>query len=79
MKDFMLGLLAGLIIGLVIVDIAYKIDATREMNQIIKSGRLSTPNGIYFLVPCPTYQEYNQLQLDLKTYAKVKKIKRGKG
>ena len=68
MKDLILGFVVGLLVAGFLVYVEMNARHNQFIDMTIKSGRLSN----YYLVPVPTLQEYNQLQLDLKTYAKVK-------
>jgi hypothetical protein len=71
-------ILIGMVIGAVLIWGTIVLSSRvydRSIARAVESGRLSTGKGIYYLVPVPTLQEYNQLQLDLKMYAKVKNKK----
>lgn len=77
MKDIILGLLIGLIIGVGGITFALTTHDSKAIANAVRTGRLSTSQGNFYLIPVPTYAEYTQMQLDLKAMAVIKN-KRGK-
>lgn len=66
----------GIVIGVVLIWGTIVLSSRaydRSIARAVESGRLSTDKGVYYLIPVPSYQVYDQMQLDLKMYAKVKK------
>lgn len=77
MKDIILGLLIGLLIGIGGISLALTTHDSKLISEAVKTGRLSTSQGVFYLIPVPTYPEITQMQLDLKAMAVIKN-KRGK-
>lgn len=45
----------------------YCYQSHRQIMTAARTGRISTPEGVYYVVPSPTYDEVKQLRDDVAT------------